>query len=251
MINEWLGISTNASHHGLMLDHMLGVVHAFMAFLFIGWSAFFFYVVWRFSKRRNPKANYHGTHSKFSTHAEIGVVIVEVILLLGLAFPLWGKQVNEFPKPEDNPLVVHAVGEQFMWSIHYPGPDGIFGSQEVELISNNNKLGIDWTDPNAQDDLVRTNELVVPVGRPVVVYVSSKDVIHNFAIYTMRVAQDAIPGSRIPMWFAPIKAGEWEIICGQLCGTNHYAMKAIITAVPATEFEEWLKQADQNQSRNP
>jgi cytochrome c oxidase subunit 2 len=109
----------------------------------------------------------------------------------------------------------------------------------------------DWTDPNAQDDLVRTNELVVPVGRPVVVYVSSKDVIHNFAIYTMRVAQDAIPGSRIPMWFTPIKAGEWEIICGQLCGTNHYAMKAIITAVPATEFEEWLKQADQNQSRNP
>ena len=63
---------------------------------------------------------------------------------------------------------------------------------------------------------------------PVIIEVSSKDVIHNFALPHMRIAQDAIPGSLIPMWFKPIKTGTYEIVCGQLCGLGHYSMKGTI-----------------------
>lgn len=254
MINEWMGLSENGAQHGLMLDHMLGVVHGFMAVLFVGWTAFFLYVLFRFHRKRNPKADYHGNTSHFSTHAEIAVVIVEAILLLGLAFPLWGKQVRKFPTPEENPLVVRVVGEQFSWTVHYPGADGEFGDRSPDLVSASNPLGIDWNAANAKDDVWTKNDLHVQVGRPVVIYVTSKDVIHNFSIYTMRIAQDAIPGSEIPMWFTPIKTspedpGYWEVICAQLCGANHYAMRAFLYSHTQPDFEKWYAEADKNQVR--
>ena len=57
----------------------------------------------------------------------------------------------------------------------------------------------------------------------------------------MRIGQDAIPGTRIPIWFQPIRAGEYELICGQLCGVSHYNMKATVVVEPEKDFNEWLK----------
>jgi len=239
MINKMLGIAENASEHGFMSDHMLEIVHWFMAALFVGWSAFFLFVLWRFRKKRNPVADYHGVRSHTSTHLEVGVVIVEAALLLGLAFPLWGRKVNEFPVNEDATRV-RVVGEQFKWTMHYPGPDGVFGKQSPALVDAANPVGLDLADPNAKDDIQMPNELHLPVNKPAILEISSKDVIHNFALYTMRSAQDAIPGSRIPMWFKPIKTGEWEVICGQLCGANHYAMKATVVVESQEEYDRWI-----------
>ena len=87
--------------------------------------------------------------------------------------------------------------------MHYAGPDGKFGRTDVKLVSADNPLGIDRTDPNAVDDISAPNQLHVPVGRPVLVHLSSKDVIHSFGLYEMRVKQDAIPGMQIPVWFIP------------------------------------------------
>jgi cytochrome c oxidase subunit 2 len=123
-----------------------------------------------------------------------------------------------------------------------PGPDGQFGRRDVHLVDNNNPLGIDPNDPAAKDDITVTGELHVPVDRPVIVEVSSKDVIHNFALPAMRIAQDAIPGSIIPMWFKPIKTGTYEIVCGQLCGLGHYGMKGSIVVDNPTDYQAWLKE---------
>ena len=95
------------------------------------------------------------------------------------------------------------VGEQFAWNIHYPGPDGKFGRTDIKLVSADNPLGLDRTDPNAKDDITTINQLNLPVDRPVLVHLSSKDVIHSFGLYEMRVKQDAIPGMNIPVWFIP------------------------------------------------
>jgi cytochrome c oxidase subunit 2 len=94
-------------------------------------------------------------------------------------------------------------------------------------------------DPNAADDFVSVNELVVPVGRPVVIQVTSKDVIHGLAVVPMFSQQDAIPGSEIPMWFVPDKEGEWNIVCAQLCGAGHAQMVAYVKAVSSEEFDTW------------
>jgi cytochrome c oxidase subunit 2 len=241
LINEFLGQPPNAAEHGYQIDHILEFCHWFMAALFVGWSAFFAYVLIRFRKRRHPIADHQGVKTGISTHLEFSVVLIEAVLLIGFAIPLWAKRVNEFPDTKDA-ILIHAVGQQFNWNFHLPGPDGEFGRRDVNLVTNSNPLGLDPNDPAAKDDIVVLGEVHVPVNRPVIVELSSKDVIHNFALVNMRMAQDAIPGSLIPMWFKPIKPGTYEIICGQLCGLGHYSMKGSLVVDEPAEYQAWLKE---------
>jgi hypothetical protein len=95
------------------------------------------------------------------------------------------------------------VGQQFLWNFQYAGPDGKFGRRDIKLVSASNPLGLDRSDPDAVDDLTTRNEMHLPVNKPCIVDVMSKDVIHDFCIPNMRVAQDAIPGSIIPLVVCP------------------------------------------------
>jgi cytochrome c oxidase subunit 2 len=242
-INELTGMVPNAAEHGPSIDLMLELCHWFMAALFVGWITYFFYTLWRFSKKRNPKANYHGVTSKASVHLEASVVLIEAIILLGFALPLWGNRVAPDSWPDkDKALRIRAVGEQFAWNFHYPGPDGVFGRQDPRLISGDNPLGLDKTDPAAADDIVTKGELHLEQFRPTVIEVTSKDVIHSLSLHPMRMTQDAIPGSMVPMWFRPVKTGEFEVVCAQLCGANHYAMKATMVTQTKADFEAWQKE---------
>ncbi len=241
-ITQWLGISEGASEHAGQIDHMNEIVHWFMFILFVGWTAFFFYILFRFHRRRSPKASYAGVTSHFSTHLEVMVVIVEVVLLLGFAFPLWAQRVDDIPDPDDpNVVRIRAVAEQFRWSFHYPGADGKFGLVRADAISATNPVGLVQEDPNSKDDFL-SNDLRVPKDRTVVIQVTSKDVIHNMHLIPMRIQQDAIPGTEIPMWFVPNKTGEWDIVCGQLCGAAHAKMVATLRCLEAEEFDGWFQQ---------
>ncbi|MGI8891410.1 MAG: cytochrome c oxidase subunit II [Chthoniobacterales bacterium] len=241
LINEFLGQQPNSSEHGYQIDHIIEFCHWFMGALFLGWSAFFIFVLWRFRKSRNPVANHEGVTSGISTHLEFAVVLIEAVLLVGFAIPLWAKRVNAFPEGKDA-IEVHAIGQQFNWNFHLPGPDGKFGRRELALVSNSNAIGLDSSDPAAKDDLVVLGELHVPVDRNVIIDLSSKDVIHNFCLPAMRIAQDAIPGQIIPMWFKPVKTGTFEVVCGQLCGLGHYAMKGALVVDTPDEYQAWLKE---------
>lgn len=229
----------NAAEHGYLTDHMLEMVHWFMLLLFVGWSVFFVVSLVRFRKSRSPRADYHGVQSKASTHVEFTVVLVEAALLLGFALPLWGMRVSEFPK--DDPVIVRAVGEQYRWSFHYPGPDKKFGRQDALLITASNALGLDPKDPNSKDDVITSNDLHLPVNRSAIIQVSSKDVIHSLSLQAMRIGQDAIPGISTPIWFRPVRIGTYEIVCGQLCGLGHYAMRALMTIETEADYEQFLK----------
>jgi cytochrome c oxidase subunit 2 len=219
---------------------MLGLIHWFMAVLFVGWTAFLGVILYKFRSKKNPNASYKGVTSHFSSHIEVGVVIVEVVLLLGFAFPLWAARSDVKSRPTGDEVVnLRAVGEQYRWTFHYAGADKMVGMTSHERYSSANPVGLVAEDPNAADDFVSVNELVVPVGRPVVIQVTSKDVIHGLAIVPMFSQQDAIPGSEIPMWFVPDKEGEWNIVCAQLCGAGHAQMVAYVKAVSSEEFDTW------------
>lgn len=241
LLNELIGLPPNASEHGYQIDHIIEFSHWFMAALFVGWSAFFIYVLLRFRKSRQPVADHEGVKSGISTHLEFAVVLIEAVLLIGFAIPLWAKRVNQFPEDKDA-ILVHAIGQQFNWNYHLPGPDGQFGKRDIGLLTNSNPVGLDSTDPAAKDDIVTSGELHVPVNRPVIIELSSKDVIHNFAVHPMRIAQDAIPGQIIPMWFKPIKTGSYEVVCGQLCGLGHYSMKGMLVVDEPADYQAWLKE---------
>jgi len=243
MLNDFLQMTRNASEHGSQIDYFLEAAHWFMLILFVGWSIFFFYTLWKFWHRRHPKARYGGLQSHASSHAEIGVIIVEAVLLLGFAFPLWAKRVNDIPPEGENVLRVHAIAEQFGWTFHYPGPDGVFGNKNPLFIKGGDPaslIGLDPNDPHGKDDIVSRTYMHVPVDTPIIVEATSKDVIHNYAIAHMRVSQDTIPGMRIPLWFTPVRIGEFEIICAQLCGAGHFSMKGWLVVQNAQEYSAWV-----------
>jgi cytochrome c oxidase subunit II len=245
VINRLLGIPENASEHGYQIDHIIEFSHWFMLILFVGWSCFFLYTLFRFHRSRNPKADYVGAKGSLSTHIEFGVVLVEAVLLLGFAIPLWAKRVNEFPVDSKETVQVHVIGEQFGWTMHYPGADGAFGKRHPRFLTESNTIGRDPNDPNGKDDIQSWNDLHLPLNRPAIITLYSKDVIHNFALVHMRIAQDAIPGSSIPMWFKPVRTGSYEVICGQLCGAGHSQMKARLNVDTPEEYQEWLKERQQ------
>ena len=235
-----LGLPINASSHGYEVDQMIYLVHWLMFVLFAGWGVFFVIVLFKFNRWANPKANYVGTTSHFSSVIEMAVIVAEIVLLVSFSIPFWAKQVDAYPNRADA-MEIHVVAEQFAWNVHYPGKDGKFGRTSPKLIdSQNNPLGLDLTDPNAKDDISGVNQLHVPVGRPTIVYLSSKDVIHCFTLPQMRVKQDVIPGMSIQTWFTPTKTGAWEIGCAQLCGIGHYRMKGFYTVHTEADFEDWL-----------
>ena len=254
-MTDWLGLPVLASAHGGQIDGMIGWVHVFMLLLFVGWGGFFVYCLVRFRRSRNPVAIYTGVTSNVSTYSEIGVVIVEAVLLIGFAIPLWAARVEGLP-PENEALVVQVTGEQFAWNIHYPGPDRVFGRTDIKLLDlQSNPLGLDRSDPAAKDDVTTVNQLNLPVNRPIIVRLRSKDVIHSFGVPEFRVKQDAIPGLTIPIWFVPTittadmrtqtgnAAFQYEIACAQLCGLGHARMRGFVTVHSAEEFQKWMDEA--------
>jgi cytochrome c oxidase subunit 2 len=247
MVN-YLGLPVAASAHAGEIDQMIALTHWLMLILFVGWGVYFVFVLFRFRRGANPKASYAGAKGKISKGTEVAVAIVEVLLLVFYAIPAWAKRVRAFPS-ENEAVVVRVVSEQFAWNVHYPGPDGRFGRTDIKLVSADNPLGLDRTDAAAKDDVTTINQLNLPVDRPVLVHLSTKDVIHSFGLFEMRVKQDAIPGMQIPVWFIPNRVGQYEIACSQLCGLGHFRMRGFVTIQSAADYQKWFD--DQEKELRP
>lgn len=240
LFSKILGMPELASKHGAEVDKLVLYVHYLMAVLFIGWAAYFLYCLFRFRKGRNPQADYHGVRGHLSTWVEVAVAVIEAVLLLGFAIPLWAKAVEEFPADEDS-TVIRVAAQQFAWNSHYPGKDGVFGRQDANLIGADNKFGYVKDDPAHADDITPgLNDIHVPVNKPVVIKLTSLDVIHSFKLYNQRVNQDAIPGLMVPLHFVPTKTGKFQIYCAQLCGNSHSAMRGYFTVDTQEDYDAWL-----------
>lgn len=240
-MTKLLGLPELASKHGADVDALIIYMHWLMGLLFVGWLAYFVYAVWRFRRSRNPKADYVGVTGHTSTWAEVAVAVVEGILLLFFAIPWWARAVDKFPE-EKQSTVIRVTGRQFNWIARYPGADGEFGAQDMKLVSADNTMGVDPTDPKSKDDvLLENSEVVVPVDKDIIIQVTSLDVIHSFKVLSMRVTQDAIPGLRIPFHFKATQTNTYQINCAQLCGNGHSNMKGLLKVLPQPEFDAWLK----------
>jgi cytochrome c oxidase subunit 2 len=230
-----------ASKEGADVDILIKYVHLLMLALFVGWAAYFLYAVFRFRQKANPKADYLGVTNHASSYIEVAVVVVEAFLLFAFAIPLWAHAVDKFPEEKDS-TVVRITGRQFNWIARYPGADGKFGSNRVDLVSADNAMGVDKSDPAAKDDVVvESSEVVVPVNKPVIAHISSLDVIHAFKVVPLRVTQDANPGMSIPVHFTPTQTNTYQIQCSQLCGNGHYSMKGIFKVLSQEDYDAWLK----------
>jgi len=139
LINEFLGQPPNASEHGYQIDHILEFAHWFMARFLSDGRPFFVFVLIRFRRSRHPKADHAGVRSGISTHLEFSVVLIEAVLLIGFAIPLWAKRVERISVDPGCDSGSRG-GQQFNWTFHMPGPDGQFGRRDIGLVTNSNPL---------------------------------------------------------------------------------------------------------------
>ena len=254
-MTDLLGLPTLASEHGAKVDLFLLLVHVVMVVAFLGWGAWFVFCVLRFRKGRNPKADYQGLRTRLPYVFVGAMALAEFALLLGMALPFWHDQVNTVPQSGEDVVEIRVVGQQFQWNVHYPGADGVFGRTDIALIDDQvNLLGLDKDDPASEDDITTLNRLHIPVGKQILIQLSTKDMIHGFSLPEFRVKQDAIPGMRIPVYFRPTMTTaefrerigdenrDFEIACAQLCGVSHYTMRGRLVVQTEEEFEAWYEQ---------
>ena len=227
------------SAHAAEIDRVMWLVHGLMFLLLVGWGMYFTWVLLRFRRRRQPVASHSGAKGRLAFWVEVGVVAAEGVLLVVFALPVWFRQTTAQPA-DVGALEIRVVAEQFVWNVHYPGADGQFGPTSLALISAENPLGLDRKSPAGRDDIVMPGQMHLPVNRPVVIQLSSKDVIHSFGVPAMRVKQDAIPGTLSRVAFTPIATGQFDIACSQLCGLGHYRMRGVITVESEDAFRQFL-----------
>jgi cytochrome c oxidase subunit 2 len=154
--------------------------------------------------------------------------MVAVVTVVGIGASLWlagtlaARRAQRRRLPT-GPEVVHVAIEarQWAWRVRYTGPDGVLGTR---------------------DDRVAENEVRVPVGRPVVVHLTTRDVVHGLNLVGYGVFQDVSPRGPTDFWFRADAVGESAMVCSQLCGDRHYQMTGRVVAMePAT----WLRWASE------
>lgn len=231
----------NISAHGAEIDNLISVLHWFMAVLFVGWGIYLLYCLVKFRERPGHDADHTPRHFVIPKYLEIAVILVEAGILAFFSFPIWAKVKRDFPDKNDpKTVIIDVTAEQFTWTVTYPGKDGKFGKRKFELMDGTNPIGLDREDEAGKDDIISPNVLNIPVNRPVIVNLTSKDVIHSFYLPVMRVKQDTIPGMEIPIWFQATETGEFEIACAQLCGVGHTQMRGMFNVLSEEKYQSWL-----------
>ncbi len=233
----WLPL--NVSARGEAIDQLINVTHVFMLVLFVGWGIFFVYCLIRYRQGANPNATYDPIKAKPSKYIEIFIIVFETVLLVGLSMPVWSQFKSDLPA-ESEAVHIRVLGEQFAWNIHYAGQDGVFGRTGPQFITPENLLGLDPDDPSGKDDFNSLNNLHVPVNKPILIKLTTKDVIHSFKVPVLRLTQDAIPGQEIPFWFEATRTGDFDIACAQLCGLGHFRMRGRLHIQTQADYEAWL-----------
>ena len=279
--DSFLNFPKDASKFGYKTDVLNGWVHLLMLILFVCWGIFLIYVLIKFSSANNPKASHKGMKGKFSKYVEGGIITFEVFLLFALAIPgYYDLKYEQLEVVESSDLEIRVIAQQFQWNIHYPGEDGVFGQTYADSVDDGSQNFIGLSRENyGADDIVTMNQLHIPKGKQVKIRLSSRDVIHSFALPEMRVKQDAVPGMEIPIYFTATMSSDkyleylkendkvrynnkldkeqetydmlsrdvkdiyyrgYQISCAQLCGNSHYYMKGYLTVHEPDEFQDWL-----------
>lgn len=210
--------------HSLLLYIIFGI--AMVVLILLG------YIFYRFNHLRNPKPS-DFTHN---TILEILWTLVPIIILVVIGIPSI-RLLHKMETPQDAELTIKAVGHQWYWSYEYPDAknDGKHFEFDSYMIEDKDLK------PGHLRLLDVDNPLVVPVDTVVRVLVTSVDVLHSFAVPSLGIKRDAVPGRINETWFSIKKPGMYYGQCSELCGTKHSFMPIAVKAVSRDEYQEWLK----------
>jgi cytochrome c oxidase subunit 2 len=246
LAKETLFPQGSASVEGEKIDSMFMWTLFFTGIIFVATQAALFWFSFKYQEREGQKAYFFVHSNKLEAiWTIVPAIVLTFLVVLGLRH--WFKITGDAPKDS---MVVEITGQQYGWLYRYPGEDGILGKRNYKLINPAavNPLGQDWEDRYNYDDVMPGTMFLVK-DKPVKLVIGSKDVIHDVGLPHFRLKMDAVPGIPTTLWFTPkytteemrTRLGnpdfEFEIVCDQLCGANHYAMRGVIKVVTQEEYD--------------
>lgn len=222
--DAWLPESIGPRTEGI--DHLFNLIHAILAVVFAGTGLLLAFCLFRFRSSNRDKASYRNNIAWLEAVWTLTPAAILVFLAM-YQLPYWQANKENHPaflEQGGDPSYVEdpaarVIAYQFGWRFVYPGRDGKF---------------------DTLDDLIIENELVLPTNEEIVLELRSEDVIHSFAINTLRLKQDIVPGLTPRVWFMITQPGDWEINCMELCGWGHFRMSAPLRTMPRSEYDSWL-----------
>lgn len=218
------------------IDDMLTITMLITGIFFVVINLFVVYTLIRFRNRPGHKASYEPENHKLERWL-IGITTIGIIALLAPGLVVYAKYVT----PPGDAMVLEVVAQQWQWRYRFVGASEKLGASDARFVSGTNPLGLDPGDPaNSANVLVLSNEVYLPLNRPVRVIARSHDVLHDFFVPPMRARMNIVPGQISTFWFTPTKLGRFEAMCAQLCGTGHANMRGTVVVVEEAEFKTWL-----------
>lgn len=272
-----LTLGTPASEHGPEYDRLMAISMGLIFFVQTITQFLLHYFAFKYRGKKGNVAFYFADNDRL----EFIWTIIPVIVLAGLI--LYGMLAWTnimFIEDENNDAIyVEVYAKQFSWEVRYAGKDRVLGKANVRYIEGVNTLGVDMSDPNAQDDITAT-ELHLPKGKKVIFKFRSQDILHSAYMPHFRAQMNVVPGMVTEFAFVPtlttdemredaaimekvahineirskksselVAKGEsplepytfdYLLLCNKICGASHYNMQMKIVVEDEKDFNKWL-----------
>ncbi|MEO5777096.1 MAG: cytochrome c oxidase subunit II [Flavobacterium sp.] len=273
-------MSDAASEHGPLLDNLMVITMVLIFVVQTITQALLHYFAFKYRGRQGQKALYFADSNKLEfIWSIIPAIVLAVLILYGLY--AWTNIMFVDEKDHKDAIVIELYAQQFKWEARYSGADDVLGKANVRYIEGVNNLGVDLSDPNAQDDFT-SSELHIPKGTRIIFKMRSQDVLHSAYMPHFRAQMNCVPGMVTNFSFIPtlttaemrdkpamiekvaninnirakksvdlVAKGEpaldpytfdYILLCNKICGASHYNMQMKIVVDTPEEYKAWLKE---------
>lgn len=276
---KWGGLvlHTPASAHGAQIDSLMDTTWIVIFAVQTVTQALLYYFSFKYSGKKDQKALYFSDSNRLEF---IWSVIPAIVLAVLILYGLYAWTNIMFVDEDEDVMVVELYAQQFNWTARYSGDDNVLGKANVRYIEGINSLGVDMSDPNAQDDKV-VKELHLPKGKKILFKMRSQDVLHSAYMPHFRAQMNCVPGMVTQFAFEPIYTtdemremqfmqekvsninkiraeksldlvakGEpgldpysfdYLLLCNKICGASHYNMQMKIIVESPEDYKKWIK----------
>ncbi|WP_435261292.1 cytochrome c oxidase subunit II [Tenacibaculum sp. nBUS_03] len=258
----------SASFEGEHDDNLFNITFWLIGIVQFGMQFLIFFFSYKYRGNKNNKALFYADSHKLEL---LWTTIPAVTIVLLIGYGLWAWNNIMYVGDDENPIVIEVYSRQFDWQARYAGEDNQLGLGNVNFIKGINSMGVDMSDPSAQDDK-KVTEMYLPKGRKVLFKFRSQDVLHSAYMPHFRAQMNCVPGMITQFAFTPkytteemrqnseviaktkginkIRKAKGEdpyefdylLLCNKICGASHYNMQMKITVVEEEQYKKWLSE---------
>ena len=273
-----LALHTPASEHGVLVDSLMNITWVLIFIVQVITQGLLYWFSFKNRGNKNRKALFFADSSKLEA---IWSIIPSIVLAVLILYGLYAWNNIMFVDKDEDVIEIEIYAQQFKWTARYAGQDNVLGKANVRLIEGINTLGVDMSDPYAQDDII-VSELHIPKGKKVHFKMRSQDVLHSAYMPHFRAQMNVVPGMVTEFAFIPTyttseyrelpfmvekianinklrsaKSGElvanggtaldpytfdYLLLCNKICGASHYNMQMKVVVDSPADYKKWLSE---------